>query len=39
MITRYGKPGTVVVSPSWYHDAADCVEQTADGTERGQAAR
>jgi prevent-host-death family protein len=38
MITRYGKPGAVVVSADWYQDAADCMEQLAVGPGRDQEA-
>jgi hypothetical protein len=31
LITRYGKPGTVVASADWCEDAANCLEQSADG--------
>jgi prevent-host-death family protein len=37
MITRYGKPGAVVVSADWYQDA-DCLEQSADGPGRDRKA-
>jgi prevent-host-death family protein len=39
MVTRYGKPGAVVVSANWFQQAADCLEHAADGPGRDQAAR
>jgi hypothetical protein len=37
--SSYGKPGVVVVSADWYQDAADCLEQLADGPGRDQEAQ
>jgi hypothetical protein len=31
MMTRFGKPGGVVVSADWYQEAADCLAWAADG--------
>jgi prevent-host-death family protein len=38
MITRYGKPGAVVVSADWYREAAGCLEQHGSHTAHGEVA-